>query len=101
MFVKVHRRVSQGYERTVVALCDAKLLGKKFRSANFVLDLQAYRAFYDGERVTESQAVELLKNSGNANIVGPKSIKAAEKAFNTKLVIKKIAGIPHTQVYRV
>lgn len=101
MFAKVHRRQLQGVERTVVALCDAKLLGKKFRSRNFVLDLQLYRSFYEGERVSEEQAIELLKTHSNANIVGLKSVEAAKKAFGSPLAVKKICGIPHTQIYRV
>ncbi len=99
---KVHTRIVSGFQRSIVALCDTELLGKTFSQGEVVLDLKAYRSFYEGSAISEIEAIELLRNAENVNIVGEKAIAAAQKAFGAKKVsVKKIKGVPHLQFYRV
>ncbi len=87
----------------VVALCDADLLGKVFEQGDLCLDLSKSRSFYDGEKVSEQQAIELLKTPGaNLNLVGEKSLGAARKALRiNEAAVKKISGVPVLQIYRL
>lgn len=96
MFVKVHKSY-----RTVVAVCDSKLLGKKFEEGIKQLDIR--ESFYKGEEKSFDELVELFKfqkaEDATFNIVGKDSIRAAKKA---RLIsdegIKYIEKIPYTLV---
>ncbi len=96
------RRDAYGITRSVTALCDAELLGRVLKSGNAVIDLRTYCAFYDGERVNAKKAAEIAAASDNLNLVGEKSLAAARLAFPIdEKNVKRIAGVPHTQVYKV
>lgn len=103
MRAKVHcRKDSTGRELKVVAVCDKELLGKVFGEGGCVLDLKSYASFYDGAGVTEDKAVELIRNAENLNLVGKKAVAAAGKAIEIDAKsVRKIAGVPHLQVYSV
>lgn len=105
MFARVHKRVrlvgNKSVEERVVALCDADLLGKVFEGDGLFLDLKSHRSFYEGEKVSKEQAVDLLRDADSANVVGKKSVDAAKKAFGSDSSVVFIAGVPHLQVYRV
>jgi hypothetical protein len=102
LVAKIHARPYGSLKRVVVALCDKELLGKIFTQGERVLDLKNYRGFYEGNPVSEMEAVELLKMADNANIVGEKSVGIARKAFGTSPVkAKTIKKIPHLQYYKI
>jgi len=96
MYVKIHK----SNDRNVVAVCDEDLIGKKFETEKLVLDVT--ERFYKGEKVTEDQAYELMKDAMNLNIVGENSVNLAlrRKIITTENILK-IDGIPHAQVYQV
>jgi hypothetical protein len=101
VYAKLHSRAKpNGATEEVLALCDRNLLGKVLKQGNAVLDLKAYAAFYEGAVVGEKEAIELIRGARNLNLVGEKSLKAAEKAIGVKAgSAKRIAGVPHLQVY--
>lgn len=102
ILAKSHSRNFHGMNRTIVALCDSELLGRIFKEGEVTLDLQSYKDFYDGSRVSQEEAVMLLKNAENANVVGEKSVEAAREAFGfAKERIKTVKGVPHLQIYKV
>ena len=102
ILAKVHARPQGGMKRTVLALCDKELLGKVFTQGEKILDLKSYKDFYHGDAVSELQAIEMLKQADNANIVGEKSVSIAAKALGfSKTNVKKIDKIPHLQFYKV
>jgi len=106
MKAKIHKRVimvgGQEQMRTIVAICDAELLGRTFVQGDAIIDLEKYRSFYEGNDVNEDEAIELIRNAKNINLVGEKSVGAAKKALNIEHDnIKRIAGIPHLQIYYV
>ena len=87
--------------RDIVAVCDSSVLGKRFESGNFQLDLK--ESFYKGELVSEEKAIETMKKmaaeDATFSIAGKKSVAAAIKAgIITKESIGKIQGIPFALV---
>lgn len=102
MKYKISSKQNRHGTTVILAICDASLIGKKFESKGTVLDLKTYASFYDGDKITEAQAVELIKANKNLNLVGQKAIKAAVKALGISAMnVKKVNGIPHLQVYYV
>ena len=92
MIVKVHKKMN----KTVVAVCDDDLLGKKFEEGELQLDLTS--DFYKGEKMDEKDIGDLLRNANAINLVGEKSVKLgiAEGVIEEDHVMK-IAGILHAQ----
>jgi hypothetical protein len=95
--IKIHNSY-----RTVVAICDESLLGKKFEEGIRQLDLR--EGFYKGKIVEIDDAVETIEYQANEdatfNIVGEESIRAAIKAeLITSKAVDKIAGIPFAMTF--
>ncbi len=103
MMAKVHHRVDrEGRTWNVTALCDKELLGKVLKEGDVTLDLKLYRSFYEGNGVTETQAIALLRAARNVNAVGPKSVACAKAALKVDAKqIKKVQGVPHIHIYYV
>ena len=106
MHAKVHERTIIGSGRPairrIVAACDSELLGRVFREGEAVLDLQKYRSFYEGEKVTEGELAAMLEGAGNINLVGEKTIAVAGKCLKVNPAgARKIKGVPHLQIYFV
>ena len=92
MYVRIHKSY-----RNVVAVCDAELLGKRFESGRFQLDVK--ENFYKGDKVSESEAVLIMKKmlieDATFNIVGKKSVNTAIKAeIISSDSVGEISGIP-------
>jgi len=109
LYAKKHSRTfADGSARRVLALCDAALLGKSFEEGKVVLDLKVNASFYKGEKVGEKEAEKMLKNAledsrSSLNVVGEKSVACLRKVLPSldEKSVKKVAGVPHAQVYRV
>ncbi len=87
-------------DRIVLAVCDEELIGKKFSDGEIILDIS--ERFYKGEKSSEKDIEELLKNSENVNLVGEKTIKLASKlGILNKDSIITIKGIPHAQIIKL
>ena len=105
IYFKKHERIYGERKTTVIAMCDVGLIGKKYSGKNGVLDLATYAGFYKGEEITLDKAKHLFDQyllipGVSFNLVGVKTIEAAGKFLNVSKA-KKIATIPHLQVYRV
>ena len=92
MYLKLHKSY-----RTVVALCDKEILGKKFIEGNRQLDVR--ENFYKDQEVTHEQAIKLLQQQAledaTFNIAGEKSVKTAlEASIINKENIGKVDNIP-------
>jgi len=96
MYVKLHRSY-----RTVVAVCDSNLLGKKFEEGERVLDVR--ENFYKGEEMDYGKVVELMRKEANDdatfNIVGEEAVRTA---FDAGIVVKgsemTVDGVPFVLV---
>ena len=77
MKVKIHKSY-----RTVVALCDSDLIGKKFESG--MLQLHIAEHFYNGEEINKEEAIKILRKQAmedaTFNIAGIESVNAAIEA---------------------
>lgn len=87
--------------RTVVAICDSDLLGKKFEEGKRQLDVR--ESFYNGEEMSHKDLLDLIKHQiaedATFNIVGPKACAAAEEAgIISEETIMKIQGVPFSLV---
>jgi hypothetical protein len=100
IFVKLHKSY-----RTVVAICDSNLIGKKFEeeTKKGTKQLDIRENFYKNEEISYEKAVDLMKfqskEDATFNIVGQESIKAAMDAgIITEQGIEKIDGVPYALV---
>lgn len=92
MIVKIHKREG----RTIVAVCDSTLLGKKFEENNFQLDLGS--DFYAGTEMDETEAGDLIRNADIVNLVGDESVELGIKeGVIDREHVKSINKIPHAQ----
>ena len=84
----------------VLAICDSNLVGKKFEDEDFQIDCSS--DFYKGKEMTEDETKELISHCVSANVVGEDSIKFIKTlGFLSDSSVKTIAGIPHTQAFRI
>lgn len=92
MIVKIHKREN----RTVLAVCDSDLVGRKFEEGDRQLDLSG--DFYKGEERTDKDIGDLLRNADIVNLVGEKSVAIGiQEEVITQDHVITIAGIPHAQ----
>ena len=92
MQIKIH----EAY-RTIVAVCDSDLIGKKFEQGIMQIELKPF--FFQGEEKNQEELLEILKDAckedATFNIVGKESVEAAIKAGVIKKEgVIKIQNIP-------
>jgi len=93
MIVKIHKTFDG---RTILAICDSDLIGKKFEENDLQLDLTSN--FYKGEEKSDEEILELFKTASIINLVGEKSVNLGIKArIIDKIHIIKIKNIPHAE----
>ncbi|MEM4259318.1 MAG: DUF424 family protein [Candidatus Pacearchaeota archaeon] len=98
MFVKIHKSSNV---RTVIAICDSDILGKKFEEGKRQLDIR--ESFYKGTDMNKPDVLKLMKRQtiedASFNIVGKESIETAlEAGIITKKGVFRISGIPFALV---
>lgn len=94
--IKIHKSY-----RTVVAVCDSDLIGKKFEQGKRQLEIKEY--FFKGDEFSEEKAIKTMiyqrQEDATFNIVGKESINAALKAgIISKDSVAKIQGVPFTLI---
>lgn len=91
MIVKVHKKDN----RTIVAVCDDELLGKKFEQGDLQLDLTS--DFYKGDQYTDKALVgDMIRNADSINLVGTISVSLGiEEGLIDKDKVIRVQGIPH------
>ncbi|MEM2137494.1 MAG: DUF424 family protein [Candidatus Anstonellaceae archaeon] len=97
MYLKVHH-TPMG---SIVALCDAELIGRVLVNKKYRLDLRGHASFYQGKLVGKEEAVAALTGAENVNIVGKKALSAAASAGLAVSHAVTIDGIPHLQAYKI
>jgi len=92
MIAKLHK-TSDG--RTVLAVCDSNLIGRKIVEGDLQLDLSSN--FYKGEEMSVDRIRELFKVVNIINLVGEETVKIG---VNEGIVaeVKRIGGVPHAEV---
>lgn len=94
LVVKVHQKD----DRTVVAVCDAELLGSVYEENGVQLDLT--KDFYKGDLYESAQEVgDIIRNADCVNLVGENAIRLAlNEAVVEPAHIKRVEGVPHVQI---
>jgi hypothetical protein len=94
--IKVYR---QGRE-TLVAACDAEIVGKTFKSKE--LKITVSEGFYKGDSGDEDLLVNRLEMATIANLVGKKTIDVAIRhGFVNPACVLMIGEVPHAQMARM
>ncbi len=88
------KRYTRGAD-VLVAACDEALLGRTLREGQLRLHVSS---FYEGERVTEEQFLELLRVATIGNFVGRETVAAAQRAGFVGDHVLWIDGEPHAQM---
>ncbi len=94
--MKIHRSY-----RSVVAVCDSELIGKKYEEG--IKQLELRENFFRGEEKSYEEIVEMMKKQiledASFNIAGKESVKAAlEAGIISEEGIAKVQGIPFALV---
>jgi hypothetical protein len=90
---------SRGGE-TLVAACDADIVGKTFRGKG--LKITVSEGFYKGEDADEEMLVNRLQLATIANLVGRKTLEIAVRhGFVDADCVMDIGGVPHAQMARM
>lgn len=93
MLVKIHKLNKQ----SIVAICDEELVGKIFEEGNLILDVK--KSFYDGDKRSDVEIGDLMRNADQINVVGKRSVNLAlEEELISEEDIKYVNGIPHVQI---
>jgi uncharacterized protein len=97
MFLKVHRSRETG---DVVAVCDRELLNTTLRHEKITITITD--SFYGNTPATEEEVRDALKNGGNINLIGERSVNLAiEMGLLTKSGCMMIGKVPHAQIYQL
>ena len=97
MFLKVHRSRETG---DVVAVCDRELLNTTLRHGKLTVTIN--ESFYGNTPATADDVKAALKNAGNINLIGERSVSLAiDMGLMEKSGCMMIGKIPHAQIYQL
>jgi len=92
-YYKIHKSCG----KTLLAVCDSGLLGKKFEEGKLALNVS--REFYDGQKIG-NDVLDFFPKADIINITGSKIVSLALKGkWISKEGIIKIRRIPHAQIF--
>lgn len=99
MYLKLHK-TEKG---TILAACDAELIGKVLTHGDIELNLKKHADFYKGEKVGEHEVAEALEREFDSiNFVGKKVVNVVVKSGlvgqNDVMYIK---NVPYIQIYSI
>ena len=91
--MRVYLKVHFMNEVETIACCDEDLLNQVFKEGNLRIEIS--NQFFGGKLIDLEDAISILKETANFNIVGEKIV---EKAINCKILLKEgiriIDGVP-------
>lgn len=92
LIVKLHKKDG----RTILAVCDSDLLGKKIENEKTTLDLTS--TFYKGNDMEDIFVGDLMRNADSINIVGKNAVKLAiQEGLIEEKEIKTVKDTPYAQ----
>ncbi len=97
---QVYVRSSRHGRDTLVAVCDAELLGKTLEGGR--VPFRVSEAFYEGILSDVGEAIEAMKQASICNLVGRRIVEAAiaERLVHERAVIY-LGDVPHAQIVRL
>ncbi|MAG38829.1 hypothetical protein CMO90_01965 [Candidatus Woesearchaeota archaeon] len=81
--------------KTILAIVDEELLGKKIVEGNKILDLKSQ--FYKGKKMNELAILDKIRFSAQINAVGKKTISLLRKNKFIETT-KTIGSVPYAQI---
>jgi len=98
--VYLRRVYDDGNGEVLVAVCDAELLGKRFKQGRLRLEVKT--AFYQGELSTIEEAMRALAGASVANLVGEETVRAAvREGFVDPRAVIRFGEVPHVQMIHI
>lgn len=97
---EVYLRVSRHGKDTLVAVCDADLLGKTLEGGR--VPFKVSEEFYKGILGNVEEAIDAMKRGTICNLVGKKIVEAAinQRLVNNRAIIY-FGDIPHAQIVKL
>lgn len=84
---------------TMVNLCDEEILGRTLVEGKLKVEIND--GYFGNTCVDEKEAVELLKNSEIANLVGERIVgKAVEEKLADPKAVRRIDGVPFLMIFK-
>jgi hypothetical protein len=97
---EVYLRTSKHGRDTLVAVCDAELLGQTILGGR--VPFKVSEEFYKGIPAGVDEAVEAMRRATICNMVGKKVVEAAiEKRLIHSRAVIYFGDIPHAQIVRL
>lgn len=98
--LQVYVKVRKWGQCTLLATCDADLLGKVLREGKIVFEIR--EEFYKGLKVNVEEAIDLVQQSTIVNMIGHQIVRrAVEKGLIHPEAVIEISGVPHAQIIRM
>jgi uncharacterized protein len=95
----VYLNVKKMGQNVVLAICDSELLGKTLREGKIVFHVK--EDFYKGRKTSLDDALALIANSTNVNLIGKNCVEnAIAKGYVHPEAVIKIEGVPHAQIMK-
>ena len=99
MFSSPVLRTIRTQGETLVVICDAELIGKKFKQGK--LKLEVKESFYRGEEAGVDECLTALREATIANLVGSIVEHAIRAGILERANVVRIQNVPHAQLVRL
>ena len=95
--IHITAKLHTSFGKSVLALADGDLVGKKFYEGKLQLDLTGN--FYNGSKLPEDEIIDLVDSVYIINCVGKLSVGLVERLglVESERIIS-VAGIPHAEI---
>lgn len=101
VYVKIHVTTDMSQDfKEVVAICDERLLGKKFQEGDVVLHVN--EEFFKGFLTTLDEAMHHARSASIVVFAGEASVgRAVKEGLVHPDAILRVSGVPYAQVIRL
>jgi hypothetical protein len=83
----------------LVNICDEELLGSTVQGNG--IDMHISREYFGGEKVSENEAIELVRHSTIVNLAGSRIVdKVVEAQLASKLAVKTVGDVSFLMIYK-
>ena len=84
---------------TLVNICDEELLGTTVKGGQ--VDMPISRDYFGGDKVSENEAIELVRASSIINLAGKRIVeKVLEEKLASRLAVKDIGNVSFLMIYK-
>ncbi|MEM1550634.1 MAG: DUF424 family protein [Candidatus Bathyarchaeia archaeon] len=98
--MEVYVKITRWGRHTLLAICDADILGKTFTKDGIVFEIK--EEFYNGYKTSIDEALALIDKSTITNLCGRKIVeKAIEHRYVHPEAVFEICGVLHAQIMRM